>query len=51
MEEVEENCNLPQLLTVLLLGGMLQNYQIPIIDVDITGKSYYNADIVYNADQ
>lgn len=51
MEEVEENCNLPQLLTVLLLGGMLQNYQIPIIDVDITGKSYYNADIVYTADQ
>ena len=51
MEEVEENCSLPQLLTVLLLGGMLQNYQIPIIDVDITGKSYYNADIVYTANQ
>lgn len=51
MGEVEENCNFPQLLTVLLLGGMLQNYQIPIIDVDITGKSYYNADIVNTADQ
>ena len=48
MGEVEENCNLPQLLTVLCGSGMLQNYQIPIIDVDITGKSYYNADIVNN---
>jgi len=46
MGEVEENCCLPQLLTVLCAGGILQNYQIPIIDVDITGKSYYNADIV-----
>lgn len=51
MGEVEENCNFPQLLTVLLVGGILQNYQIPIIDVDITGKSYYNADIVNTADK
>lgn len=46
MGEVEENCSLPQLLTVLCRSGTLQNYQIPIIDVDITGKSHYNADIV-----
>lgn len=47
-EQVEENCCQNQLVRLLLGEGMLQNYQIPIIEVDITGKSYYNASTVNN---
>jgi len=48
LEQVEANCGQKQLLAVLLREGMLQNYQIPIMEVDITGKSYYNASTVNN---
>ena len=45
---VEENCRRDQLLSVLLAAGILQNYQIPIGEVDKAGKSYYNADTMTN---
>ena len=48
LEQVEENCDQKQLLGVLLRAGMLQNYQIPIMEVDIPEKSYYNASTVIN---
>jgi len=48
LEQVEENCDQKQLLQVLLREGMLQNYQIPIMEVDIPKKSYYNASTVNN---
>ncbi len=48
MGEVEENCNFSQLLAVLSGNGILQNDQIPIMEVDITGKNYYNANTVNN---
>ena len=48
LAQVEENCNQKQLLALLLREGILQNYQIPIMEVDIPGKSYYNASTVNN---
>ncbi len=48
LEQVEENCSQKQLLAVLLREGVLQNYQIPIMEVDIPEKSYYNASTINN---
>ena len=45
---VEENCRTDQLLSALLTAGILQNYQIPVREVDKAGKSYYNADTMAN---
>lgn len=47
-EQVEENCTQEQLLSALLQAGMLQTYQIPIMEVDIPEKSYYNASTINN---
>ena len=44
--EVEENCEKEQLLTVLHRAGALKNEQIPVMEVDIAGKTLYNASIV-----
>ena len=46
--ELEENCCQEQVLAALLAAGILQNYQIPVIEVDIGGKSYYNASTMNN---
>lgn len=46
--EVEENCCREQVLSALLAAGILQNYQIPVLEVDKAGKSYYNADTMTN---
>ena len=46
--QVEENCEIVQLLAVLRGTGLLKNEQIPILDVDIPGKTHYNASIVNN---
>ena len=45
---VEENCRTDQLLCALLTAGILQNYQIPVREVDKGEKSYYNADTMTN---
>ncbi len=45
---VEENCRTDQLLSALLAAGILQNYQIPVGEVDKAEKSYYNADTMTN---
>jgi len=48
LEQVDENCCQNQILCLFLREGVLRNLQISIIDVDITGKSYYNASTVNN---
>ena len=45
---VEPNCRRDELLSALLSAGMLQNDQIPVLEVDKAGKSYYNADTMTN---
>ena len=45
-KEVEENCEKEQLLAALHRAGALKNEQIPIMEVDIRGKTLYNASIV-----
>ena len=46
--ELEKNCCREQVLSALLSAGILQNYQIPVLEVDKAGKSYYNADTMTN---
>ena len=45
---VESNCCREELLSALLSAGMLQNNQIPVLEVDKGEKSYYNADTMTN---
>ena len=46
--ELEENCSREQVLSALLTAGILQNDQIPVLEVDKAEKSYYNADTMTN---
>ena len=45
---LEKNCCREQVLAALLASGILQNDQIPVLEVDKAGKSYYNADTMTN---
>lgn len=44
--EVEPECEKEQLLAALYGAGIVQKYQIPIMEVDIGEKNYYNANTV-----
>ena len=44
--EMEPECEQEQLLAALYRAGIVQKYQIPIMEVDIGEKSYYNASTV-----